>query len=90
MTVCLRQSLLVDSTKPLQCSAQDSIANTTNEDNIMVQGPSGRKLQQEAYPGVGAVARTVSANLSHCPAVVCCLFCTGRWNSELVVPFVES
>ena len=29
----------------------------------MVQGPSGRKLQQEAYPGVGAVARTVSAIL---------------------------
>ena len=42
---------------------QGATAGVPTDGSLQRTESSGRKLQQEAYPGVGAVARTVSANL---------------------------
>ena len=41
---------------------QGATAGDPTDGSLQRTGKSGRKLQQEAYPGIGAVARTVCAS----------------------------
>ena len=66
---------------------QGATAGVPTDGSLQRTGSSGRRLQQEAYPGVGAVARTVCASVLHSPesALPMCWPLSYALNGELGV-----